>query len=241
MKDRDFDRVSNVPMLFGSIDDYEEFVQVANECIQGVQASTSPREMVLETWLLVDYCVRELLLFAFDLKRFNNDDFDLRYEFLPKSFLDCLRALRAIYKVHRNVRPPKQVHTLTMTGDFMAFFADYDKSAFTQLGKAQRAYLEKYHPDLATSHLLEMQSDRRGYVSENWLKAVEHLSEKWFTKAERLNRVRNIAAHTHNQDRILSQFGFSGQQAIEHTKTHCLTIIRELIGIIPKSEVAGGD
>lgn len=148
MKAEDFNLFYRDPPFIGNVKDWREFLGVAEECVRRVQISTSPREMVLETWLLVDYCVRELLLSAFDLQRFNLEDFDLGYEYLPKSFQECLRILRAVYKAYRDLKPPKQPEWMTMTGRFMTFLNDYNHETFDQLVEAEKAYVEKYHPEL---------------------------------------------------------------------------------------------
>lgn len=249
----DIDRFRGEPPFFGTLYDLGELIDVANRCIERVQGSTSPRSMVVETWLLVDYCIRELLLSAFDLKPFNHDECDLRYDFLPASFWECTRKLQRILKVHKGVkpRPPKEVKSVGMTLGFMRFFQNYDSNAFDQLSKAQQAYLKKYHPDLPESYALQVSADSyrlpvalvpRRYISEGWLEVVQRLSDaSWFDKAERLNDARNLAAHRYEEEKILSRLGISGPDAVEHARRYCLEMIEQLVGIVLKSEVADND
>lgn len=50
-------------LLFtGSAFDVEEFIGIAEKCVSLVHEATSVRLIVLETWLFVDYSMRQVLM-----------------------------------------------------------------------------------------------------------------------------------------------------------------------------------
>ena len=73
-------------LFYGSSLRLKELVKLAEKCIKEVEGSINVRLIVLETWLFIDFCIRELLMSGLDLNRANTDAFDLRYHILPNSF-----------------------------------------------------------------------------------------------------------------------------------------------------------
>jgi len=71
-------------IFFGNVHDLTDLHAVFTHCIEILNTSKSPREMVLETWLTLDFALRQFLLSGFELTRFCDEDFDLRYVLLPK-------------------------------------------------------------------------------------------------------------------------------------------------------------
>jgi hypothetical protein len=55
--------------------------------------ANNPREMILETWHILDYAVRDLTMRGLGLDKFCSDEFDLRYELFPE-FRKLLQLLR---------------------------------------------------------------------------------------------------------------------------------------------------
>jgi len=229
---RDFKvSLTDHPSFLFNLDQIKEFLGVAEKVVARIRKSKSPREMVMETWLLIDYRIRELLLDAFDLLPYNNEAFDLRYEFLPQSFRGCLTALQKLKKAHLSRRPLAQ-RAWTISGGFVLFIAEeYDKELFHQIEKAERAYYRKLYPITGPPPI---KYDPNYYVDKRWLEVVNHLPESWFKKAKQLNDARNIAAHTFDEYKILSRFGIKGHLTIQLTRKFCLKLITEIVGIIPR-------
>ena len=88
-----WDDSASIP-FWGRIEQLEKLSALASHCLETVNKSESPREMVLETWLVLDYAVRDLIVNSYGLYKFCQEDFDLRYELLPQSFRALLRFLK---------------------------------------------------------------------------------------------------------------------------------------------------
>ena len=78
------DESASVP-FWGRIDQLQKLSDLVGRCVETVTESESPRDMVLETWLVLDYAVRDLVVSGYGLYKFCQEDFDLRYILLPKS------------------------------------------------------------------------------------------------------------------------------------------------------------
>jgi hypothetical protein len=90
--------------FWGSREQLDKLTLLVSRCIQTVTESSSARQMVLETWLVLDYAVRDLVVSGYDLYRFSQDDFDLRYELLPTSFRTQLQFLRRTLSCQRGAK-----------------------------------------------------------------------------------------------------------------------------------------
>jgi len=82
--------------FFGTRDDLSEFKQVAEKCLETIEETNNIRLIVIETWLFVDFSVRQLIMSALDLSKFNHEDYDLRYKLIPKNFSESLELLEKI-------------------------------------------------------------------------------------------------------------------------------------------------
>ena len=66
-------------LFYGNVYDLEELRSLLDNCLEVLKTSGSAREMVLETWLALDFAIRQFLLAGFDLSRFCDEEFDLKY------------------------------------------------------------------------------------------------------------------------------------------------------------------
>lgn len=63
-------KVKTDTLFYGSAMEIEEFLEVAEKCSSTIKEVSNARLIVIETWLFVDYGVRQLLMSALDLSRF---------------------------------------------------------------------------------------------------------------------------------------------------------------------------
>ena len=235
----------NAP-FYGSALDMEDYAKIAEECISAIENSTSVRQIVLETWLLVDYAIRELLSNLWGLKQFNSEDdgFDLRYELLP-SFERCIRLLERVLSIQRSLEEDPDVHEVKMPVRFIYFYMKSYPHEFERFLQIEQDYYRKYYPELATSERsvsspsmasTTITMPRRRYcVKKAWVEGLHDLDEAWFRLARRLNKARNVAAHSYDTNKILLAFGYAGPNAADQTKRECKEMIGKLLGIIQKS------
>jgi hypothetical protein len=234
----------NAP-FYGSVLDMEDYAKIAEECISAIEKSTSIRQVVLETWLLVDFAIRELLSNLWGLKQFNSEDedFDLRYELLP-SFERCTRLLERVLSIQRSLEEDPDIHRVRMPVRFIYFYKKSYPDEFERFLQIEQGYYREYYPQLATSERsassltttsITVTPPRRRYcVNKAWVEALHDLDKAWFRLARRLNKARNVAAHSYDANKILSAFGYAGPNAAEQPKRECKEMLGKLLGIVQK-------
>lgn len=230
--------------FYGSARDLLAFSKVTEEYFKSVQKLTNPRHVVLETWLLVDFAIRTFLSNLFDLTRFNSEEkeFDLRYELLP-SFEKCRTILEKVLEIQRSLPENPDENSIKLPVKFGYFFMKKYKDEFIKFLDIEQEYYKKYYPELASNDKEKTKFSilsksgiskipERHYVNKSFVRNLQSIDKNWFKIASRLNKARNIAAHSYDLQKILSAFGYRGEKAAERTKKECLTIIQKLLGIV---------
>ena len=232
--------------FYGSVLDLEDYKRIAKECIIAIEGSTNIRQVVLETWLLVDYAIRELLSNLWELKQFNSEDedFDLRYELLP-GFKYCIRLLEKVLSIQRSLEEDPERHEVKIPVGFIFFFKKNYPTEFERFLHIEQDYYQKYHPQLAkpgpnvfvftkANTSVKASSRPRYCVNKSWVKVCSNLDDTWFRLAHKLNKARNVAAHSYDANKILSAFGYAGINAADKTKRECIEMLTKLLGIALK-------
>jgi len=117
-------------LFFGTVGDLVELNSTLDQCLSKVKTSQSAREIVLETWLALDYNIRQFLASGFDLNKYCDEDFDLKYLLLPDSFRDLLKLFQNTIKYNQDLQtrpaPPQEDilkgHTLPI--GFLVYLRD---------------------------------------------------------------------------------------------------------------------
>jgi hypothetical protein len=237
--------LANAPW-FGSTADLREYIKIVSACFASVNSSNNVREIVLETWLILDYFVRMILAKLWRLDDFKNDehDFDLQAELLP-GLEGCLRLLERILVIQRSLDEDPRANMIELPAEFLFFLNDNHPDFVKRLSELQEEYYQKHYPDLSeqkgqeaamySSEPLVFSETRRYCVNKKWVEALSSLDDAWFKSARRLNKARNKAAHSHDPDQILRAFGCAGAKSAELTKQECLQLINKLVGIVKRS------
>lgn len=238
--------------FYGSVIDFITFEKVIKEYFKSVKEFNNPRHVILETWLLVDFVIRTLLSTLFNLTRFNSEEkeFDLRYEVLPQSFVKNVNSLKKILKIQRSLPEEPVDNSVKLDMKFGIFFHKKYKNDFMKFLDIEQEYYKKYYPELVNNSTVNKVSigysmpiitksdiikvPKRYCVNKSFVKSLNTIDDNWFKIASRLNKARNIAAHSYDLQKILSAFGYKGEKAAEKTKKECLTIIEKLLGIVKK-------
>jgi hypothetical protein len=231
--------------LFCSANDIDELGGIAAEWKKAVDAATAERQIVLETWLLVDYLVRLLLDGALNVGRFSTKDFDLRYQLLPQSHDRCLSLLQRLHSEHSKLPESKPTSAVTMLAGFAEHLLRHDRALFDKLIEADRAYIQRHFglggisatsTSKLTFDILKRTPER---LSNHWLEAVDRLDDAWFEAARKLNKARNEAAHSTSRERIAGALGICGPKTIEPTRCKCKEIVERLFGLVQCSSDIG--
>ena len=236
--------------FWGTSQQIERLATLVGSCVEIVTESGNPREMVLETWLVVDYAVRDFLLSGFGLHGFCTDDFDLRELLLPRGFREVLNLLKRTISgqssqrqgseepgLHRDYAP------ITATAAFLKHLAQHHRGILEGLEKARREFFEERHPEFAEwtaqgrEYYIPAKRQQAQRVPEGWLDVASVFDEDWFKGAERLSKARNKAAHSYDAAAVADAFGITGPKKVSRVQAVCLELLEVLLGI--SSDAAG--
>jgi hypothetical protein len=227
--------------FFGSQNDLEEIERLVNNCLTVLDEGASVRQMVLETWLTVDYSVRQLLLSGFEVRRFSGGDLELEYDLLPGGYEERLPLLEKV--VGRNRSLPPEPPGTDRTGGFKAsweywrFIRESCPDLIAQMEAAQREFAAQQNPGLA-AHIREgggycvaEAPEDVGRMNPGWVEVADDLDEDWFASARLLNKARNKAAHSIRPEAIADKFGLHGPNIVLLTKEKCLLLLQTLMRV----------
>ncbi len=232
---------ASVP-FWGTLDQAEKLSDLIRRCVATVTEAASPREMILESWLVVDYAIRDLLVSGYGLTHFCQEDFDVRYELLPKSFEGLLKLLEGTVSYQTSLgEEPSQSDDyppyIRSSAGFLRHLAENHADIRERLKEIQAEYFAKRYPELAKQiqqgeqfHFMqrEKQTER---VPSGWLKLAGSLGNDWFRLARKLNKARNKAAHSYDLSAIARAFGIAGPQVVDSVRAECLGLLKKLLGI----------
>ena len=224
-------------LFYGSPLKLKELVKLAEKCIGEVEGSSNVRLIVLETWLFIDFCIRELLMSGLDLNKVNIDACDLRYLIIPNSFQRCIELIDKLKKTHSVLLQDPNESAIKFPICFISFIKKHYPNFLNKLFDIQEKFYAKHVPELVTKKYnpLEVKTipvpAQYSRIPKEWIKAVERIDQDWIKSAIRLNNARNQAAHSYDSKKILQRMGYSGTSAVAHLKDECLKLLRNLIGV----------
>ncbi len=227
--------------FYGSVNNFEIFIRTADKSVGVIQSADSVRLIVLETWLLLDYSIRSLLLSILDLNQLNHQDYDLAEFLLPQSISDCVDLIYRIKEVNLKLPEDTNDNTIRLRGKFLLYLQKKEPEFFTQFLRIEDEYYSIYYPELSKTYqesltakgYFPVTSSLKDYkrISNDKLSFISRIDQEWIKKAKKLHSARNLAAHSYDENRIAERMGYSGPNLIEHTRTECLSTIETLLGI----------
>jgi len=241
--DSDIIKVKTELLFYGSVLELEEYLNTAENCLAAVRNSTNIRLIVLETWLFLDYSIRLLLMGAFSLGKYNHEEYDLRYNLLPRSFEACLTLLLKLKKTNKELLPNPENNRILFPMRFLLFLKKEHKDFLEKLIEKEKEYYQKNFPLLSKENNkitvssvpnIKIVSNNYRRISDTWLEAVAGIDEEWSNKATKLNGARNLAAHSYDVQKIAARLGYTGKRASELVTTHCMELLEQMIGIVSK-------
>lgn len=230
-------------LFYGNVYDLEELHSVLDNCHDVLRKSKSGREMVMETWLSLDFSIRQFLLSGFDLSRFCDEDFDLKYMLLPTTFSALLRLFQRTIKYNSKFCVPDQpshdeVESVKGSISLWKYMKEKHEDLFEKIIEFQKEYNAYKHPELkGTNYLMIMKPiklvRRRPLekMNQGWRCTACKFDESWFKKAEQLNYARNEAAHSVDAAKIGARFGLSQPNMLEKIRVKCLEILNVLLAV----------
>jgi hypothetical protein len=198
--------------------------------------------MVLETWLVLDYAIRDLVVSGYGLYKFCQEDFDLRYILLPKSFEGLLRLMEKTISYQSDLsQEPSSSNDyppyIRGSYGFLKHLEENHREIAEKLKQIETEYFTKQHPELAEQikqgrqfYHMPSEEENDGLPS-GWVEVVNNLGDDWFRLARRLNNARNKAAHSYDPLAIAKAFGIDGPRAVDMVRKECLQLLKNLLGI----------
>lgn len=221
------DSAADRDLFFGTLDAWDQYEAQAQAYFEILQGSASIRLIVLETWLFVDYAVRELLMSGFQLQKVDDSELDLRYNLLPRGLHDCVRLLKKLRDVNRRL-PVRPEQPITGRSRKWKYFDEFDPGLSKRIAAAEMSYFETFkipQPDVV------IYKNKYRSVPEGWLDVADQIDEPWSELVNRLNGARNLAAHCHDEARIAARLGCTGPNRLELVRAECGRTAEDLVGV----------
>lgn len=207
--------------------DVEEFSNLLYNGLTKMHNSKEIRVIVLETWLIVEYYIRCGLEKAFNLNKFKTDDLDPKYDLLPSSFISCLEMLNRILKSQKNLPLAPKKEDITASPQLWGYITEHNPKLLKEIKQIVEEYNNFYYPQKETDICLSLQYFGP-YQQEGLVNEYCNVDEKWIKKANKLNRTRNLAAHSYDEEKIYQSIGFSDEQRFEKAKNFCIGLLNDL-------------
>lgn len=172
-------------LFYGSPLKLGELVKHAKKCIREVEGSKNIRLIVLETWLFIDFCIRELLMSGLDLNKVNIETCDLRYLILPNSFSRCVEIIEKLKKTHSCLPQDPDESGIELPIHFMFFIKNHYPNFLKQLLDIEKEYYSKHVPELVTKKYNPLEVEtipapvQYSRIPKGWIKAVERIDQDW--------------------------------------------------------------
>lgn len=224
--------------LFKQIDQIENSVEIK---LREISSSSNPRTIVLETWLIVDCFVRQLIISGINCLELKSDNYIPQCDLLPNNFIACVDILKKLKSSQEklNSRPLNSFRGLQGDLGIWKFIKEESKETYDKLVELEKTYIKKKYKIKSDAFIIlepEIDPNKHRFVSDAWINSVVSLNDEWFKYVLLLNRARNSAAHAYNDDEIYKKFGITGLKQLELLREKCISLISNIIGFIPKKE-----
>lgn len=235
-------KAEHIP-FWGNKRQLDELTELTTRCLKTLKETSSAREMVLETWLTIDFALRQFLISGFELYRFCDDNFDLRYILLPSSFrglIDLFNETRNFcskYPIESDSTPKDKQGGFRSSYDFLKYVRDEHADLWGKIDEVTWEYRMKVNPELReqirnSAVFFSIPPENEVTILKpGWRKVAEILDDKWIDKAVRLNKARNAAAHRPDLEVIGKRLGLQGNNITELIRNECLGLLKTLLSV----------
>lgn len=238
---------NHLPPFYGTPRQLMELGEVVGKCIDSCKASSNIREIVIETWITIDFTIRQLLLSGFNLTRYSNQDFDIGYLLFPNNFIELVNILentRKYLKEHGTRVIPEKADKdggFTTSISFWKFLKENNPELLSQIVEITKEYRRKMSPGLADTEEVyyfeksssQLESGNKPFeeFDGQWKEVICNLEDNWFDRIRQLNKARNVAAHIYDAKRIARCFGKTEPNLADKIKSECFSLLHDLLNI----------
>lgn len=176
--------------LYTTQEGFVIFEKLIKETETIIDNNDNPRIIVIQTWLIIDFTIREILITGLNLSDFNIDDLDLRDDLLPWRFKNCIELLEKIKKTQESSKAKSVDRRIGWPLKFSKLIEEDNPKFYSKLMKYKQDYYEKFHPecveksgtvympnpnyDVITNKKINYRS-----VTDEWLEAAEKIDDDW--------------------------------------------------------------
>jgi len=228
-KGKVFSTFTNIPI---TAEDIMEFNEIAFNYFDNIKKTEEIRVVVLETWMLVEYYIRLGLSYTYNINKYKTERLNPKYDLLPNSFQVCLEKLNLLLTSQRSLPlPPTRKEELALSNGLWKYMKEKYPHICEDLLKITDEYNAKKFPELYNEIDSSIFAVKRYYGPYQDVKVTsmfENITEDWFKKAVKLNRARNVAAHSYDSEKIYKELGVSGSNRFEICRQYCIKLIEEL-------------
>ncbi|MBI5425935.1 MAG: hypothetical protein HZA32_17800 [Opitutae bacterium] len=230
-------RGTKMSPLFSNSEDFEATVAQILPMVRAIGREKNIRHLVIDTWCLTDFVVRRNLVILLGMSKFEAPEFDPKFDLLPRSFEDLLRCLEAFCISQKDL--PRDMDPLdraiAIPTEFLVLISK-DQDFSERFDSFLRQYYQEKAPEVLQSSPFLPKERKPKNLSGAGRSLLDRLDQIWFRDVRRLNKARNLAAHTMSDTKVAAAFGFAGQDSALKTKQTCLSLLRTLLGIkIPRA------
>lgn len=216
------------------------FEDLVKEIKTIIDNNDNPRIIVIQTWLIIDFSIKEILITGLNLSDFNVDGLDLR-ELLPwGGFEKRMKLIKNIRDTQKSLKAKSVDHRIRWSFEFLKFVKEDSPEFYAKLMKYEQDYYEKLHPECVekpgTAYVPNPNYDiiankpiNYRSVSDEWLEAVEKIDDGWTKMAIKINRARDKAAHSSKCKDIYKIFTLEGKDKLARLKQECKKILDDLL------------
>lgn len=209
-----------------NIEEYDELRKIIIQSIDIISETDSPRLVILESWITMDYIIRQKIIKGLEIDRFLSSEFTV----LPSSTEACIKLLHTFIKDQKKKSPINGELGMKMTGEYYKMVMN-DEDFMSKIKKYDHKFLKQYYPNYNISDLGKSGSNKFRQVKVAWFDSICDLDKKWFSQCRKINKSRNKAAHSHNIEDIYIEMGIWGDDRLSKLKNKCYELLGNIVGI----------
>ncbi len=225
------------PFAYHRLEEMTDLIDLTKGTIKEIKNQKNTRIVIIETWLLIDFIIRDAIMTLLELKKHSREDCDLKYSLLPKSFMECVEFLKKFKKSQDKLKEIKPAvrHQITYGGswELIMYIRENNPNIFKDIELLTDAFFKDKGETRPMVYLDMPEEEKIKYKSINKDLEIQlaKFTDEWFKSAEKLNKARNKSAHLINPGEIYIIFGINGDNKLKKLKTVCSQLIFELIGV----------
>lgn len=199
----------------GTIFDNLDFIAHVDAVIEKIGASDSSRQIILESWLLIDYIITYFLRDALHIP----ECIERELKLLPFSFDRKIRLIKKLRSVEgRKLANQKSYTAFELHPDFHRKLRDEEKELHRRFLELAVQFERETGP-LGQRPIMRNDFKLARFVPEWWYERAAKLDDEWFRNCTRLNEARNVAAHNlkMNDNEVFKEFGVSSLAELKDT------------------------